>query len=39
MLALVLGGPVWALHLAVDVVLGAYVLLLAQMQQRHVERA
>jgi hypothetical protein len=37
-LALVLGGPVWALHLAIDVLLGGYVLLLVQVQQRQVER-
>jgi hypothetical protein len=37
-LALVLGGPVWALHLAIDVLLGGYVLLLVQVQQRQLER-
>lgn len=38
-LALALGGSVWVLHLAVDLVLGAYVTLLVQVQQRQVERA
>ncbi len=37
-MALVLGGPVWGLHLLCDLLLGAYVVLLAQAQQRAVER-
>ena len=37
-LAVFLGGPVWGLHLACDVLLAAYVVLLAQAQQRAVER-
>lgn len=37
-MALVLGGPVWGLHLACDLLLGAYVVLLAQAQQRTTER-
>jgi membrane protein implicated in regulation of membrane protease activity len=37
LLALVLGGPVWGLQLACDALLGGYVWLLAQTQQR-VER-
>lgn len=37
LLALVLGGPVWGLQLACDGLLGGYVWLLAQTQQR-VER-
>ena len=38
LLAVALGGPVWALHLAVDVILVAYVALLLQMAQRGAER-
>ncbi|MGH9188314.1 MAG: hypothetical protein ACRD0U_21315 [Acidimicrobiales bacterium] len=38
MLALMLGGMVWALHLTVDVLLGGYTLLLVNIQQRQVER-
>jgi hypothetical protein len=37
-LALWLGGVVWALHLGVDALLGGYVLLLVQAQQREAER-
>ena len=37
-LALALGGAVWMLHLLVDVVFGAYVLLLVSLQQQSVER-
>jgi hypothetical protein len=38
LLALMLGGAVWGLQLLCDVLLGAYVVLLAQVQQRAVER-
>lgn len=38
LLALVLGGPVWGLNLVCDLLLGAYIVLLAQAQQRAVER-
>jgi hypothetical protein len=38
LMAIMLGGPVWGLHLACDLLLGAYVVLLAQTQQRLVER-
>ena len=38
LMAVALGGPVWGLHLACDLLLGAYVVLLAQAQQRAVER-
>ena len=38
LMAVVLGGPVWGLHLVCDLLLGAYVVLLAQAQQRAVER-
>lgn len=38
LLAFMLGGLVWGLHLACDVLLGAYVVLLAQAQQRAMER-
>jgi hypothetical protein len=37
-LAFMLGGLVWGLHLACDLMLGAYVVLLAQAQQRATER-
>jgi len=37
-MALMLGGPVWGLHLVCDLLLGAYVVLLAQAQQRAMER-
>jgi hypothetical protein len=37
-LAAVLGGAVWALHLAVDVVLVLYIALLLQIAQRGAER-
>jgi hypothetical protein len=37
-LAVALGGSVWMLHLLVDVVFGAYVLLLISLQQQSVER-
>jgi hypothetical protein len=37
-LAVMLGGTVWGLHLACDLLLGAYVVLLAQAQQRAMER-
>lgn len=37
-LALALGGAVWMLHLAVDVVFAAYVLMLVNLQQRSMER-
>lgn len=38
LMAVMLGGPVWGLHLVCDLLLGAYVVLLAQAQQRTVER-
>ena len=38
LIALVLGGPVWGLNLVCDALLGAYVVLLAQAQQRTMER-
>ncbi|MGQ0617352.1 MAG: hypothetical protein ACT4PW_10245 [Acidimicrobiia bacterium] len=38
-LALVQGGPVWKLHLACDALLAVYVYLLAQAQQRTLERS
>jgi membrane protein implicated in regulation of membrane protease activity len=38
LMALMLGGPVWGLHLLCDLLLGAYVVLLAQAQQRTMER-
>jgi len=37
-LAVILGGPVWGLQLLCDVLLGAYVVLLVQVQQRAAER-
>ena len=37
-LAFMLGGLVWGLQLACDLLLGAYVVLLAQAQQRATER-
>jgi hypothetical protein len=37
-LAVALGGSVWMLHLLVDVLFGAYVLLLISLQQQSVER-
>lgn len=37
-MALRLGGPVWGLHLACDLLLAGYVVLLVQLQQRAVER-
>jgi len=37
-LALALGGWVWALHLGVDLLFGAYVLMLINLQQRSMER-
>src|SRR4029453_209597 len=37
-LAVILGGPVWGLHLLCDLLLGAYVVLLIQTQQRMGER-
>ncbi len=38
MMALVLGGPVWMLQLLCDALLGGYVFLLVQIQQRSLER-
>jgi membrane protein implicated in regulation of membrane protease activity len=38
LMALMLGGSVWGLQLVCDVLLAAYVVLLAQTQQRAVER-
>ncbi|MEY2433610.1 MAG: hypothetical protein QOC92_3335 [Acidimicrobiaceae bacterium] len=38
LMALMLGGSVWGLQLICDVLLAAYVVLLAQTQQRVVER-
>ena len=38
LMALVLGGPVWGLNLVCDALLAAYVVLLAQAQQRAMER-
>ena len=38
MMALLSGGLVWGLHLVCDLMLGAYVVLLAQAQQRASER-
>jgi Flp pilus assembly protein TadB len=38
LMAIMLGGPVWGLHLLCDLMLGGYVVLLVQMQQRQVER-
>jgi hypothetical protein len=37
-LALVIGGPVWGLHLAVDVLFGGYVAMLIRLQQQAAER-
>ena len=37
-MALVLGGPVWMLQLMCDALLGGYVFLLVQIQQRSIER-
>lgn len=37
-LALFLGGPVWGLNLICDIAVGAYVVLLAQANQRAMER-
>jgi membrane protein implicated in regulation of membrane protease activity len=37
-MALMLGGPVWGLHLLCDLLLAAYVVLLVQIQQRATER-
>ena len=37
-MAVVLGGPVWMLHLAVDALLLGYVAMLIQLQQRAAER-
>ena len=37
-LAAILGGPVWALHVLCDLLLVAYVVLLALSQQRMSER-
>jgi hypothetical protein len=37
-MALLLDGPVWVLHLAVDALLLGYVALLLQQQQRTIER-
>ena len=37
-MALMLGGPVWGLQLICDLLLGAYVVLLVQAQQRAIER-
>lgn len=38
LMAVMLGGPVWGLHLICDLLLGGYVVLLAQVQQRAMER-
>jgi len=38
LMALMLGGPVWGLNLVCDLLLGGYVLLLIQLQQRAMER-
>ena len=38
LMALMLGGPVWGLHLLCDVLLAGYVVLLVQVQQRATER-
>jgi hypothetical protein len=37
-LALILGGPVWGLHLAVDLLFAGYVLMLLKLQQQTAER-
>jgi hypothetical protein len=37
-LAVIMGGPVWGLHLLCDLMLAGYVLLLIQTQQRAVEQ-
>jgi hypothetical protein len=39
LLAVVLGGPVWGLHVLADVLLTGYVYLLAQANQRQMERS
>ena len=38
LMAVMLGGPVWGLHLLCDVLLAAYVVMLVQVQQRTIER-
>jgi hypothetical protein len=38
-MAVLLGGPVWGLHLLCDLLLAGYVVLLMQIQQRQLERA
>lgn len=38
LLAFVMGGRVWGLHLLCDALLGGYVFLLAQANQRQIER-
>ncbi|MEY2422109.1 MAG: hypothetical protein QOI95_2176 [Acidimicrobiaceae bacterium] len=38
LMALMLGGPVWGLHLICDLFLAAYVAMLVQTQQRATER-
>jgi hypothetical protein len=38
LLAVALGGAVWMLHLAIDVVFGAYVMMLVSIQQQSAER-
>ena len=37
-LAVIMGGPVWGLQLVCDLMLGAYVVMLVQAQQRAAER-
>jgi hypothetical protein len=37
-MAVMLGGTVWGLHLLCDVLLAAYVVMLVQVQQRAIER-
>jgi hypothetical protein len=38
LMAVMLGGPVWGLHLLCDVLLAGYVVMLVQVQQRVAER-
>ena len=38
LMALMLGGSVWGLHLVCDLLLAGYVVLLVQLQQRAMER-
>jgi hypothetical protein len=39
MMALMLGGPVWGLHLLCDVLLGAYLYLVALVRQRAIQQS